>query len=211
VKEFFLGLGANSVVLAIVAWLVKSIVAHQMDKDTAEFKVNLKASTDRQMENYRAGLEKEQIRLQISYGGIFEKQAEAILELYKLCTKYRRDAFFAMDAVDNGPELAEFRESYRLLYECYEENRILLPESLDREVRKFVLNFHVKVPQHQRMEKQYSRVNSEEAFDRLWARQEVLRKSIEEEMPDLLEKLVSMMREMLGTDGLKSVGVEDGT
>lgn len=202
----------NATVVAVIGFLVKSIVSHQLDKDTAKYEAELKARTEHQLDRYRAELEKERIRLQISYGGIFENQADAVLALYRLCVRYRNDAYFAMDAPDNQLTLVDtFRATHIALYECYEQNRILLSESVDRAVRQFVHDFYVKVPQHQRIQRQYERVQTDEAFDRLWQRQEALRKSIEEEMPALLEQLVAMMREMLGSEGARAAGLVDGT
>lgn len=211
-NELLAAVLGNATVIAAIGFLVKSLISRQLDKDTAKYEAELKASTERQLDRYRSELEKERIRLQISYGGIFEKQADAVLELYRHCVKYRNDAYFAMDAPDNQLALVDtFRATHIALYECYEQNRILLSESVDRAVRQFVHDFYVKVPQHQRIQKQYDRVRTDEAFDRLWARQAALRKSIEEEMPALLEKLVTMMREMLGADGARAAGLVDGT
>ena len=55
----------------------------KLDKAQALYASELKADSDKKLEAYKASLEKETIRLQVSYGGIYEKQATAINSLYQ--------------------------------------------------------------------------------------------------------------------------------
>ena len=50
------------------------------------FKSKLAQDAAESISSYQSDLEKERIRLQISYGGIFEKQASVIVELFRLVT-----------------------------------------------------------------------------------------------------------------------------
>jgi len=207
VTEILAAIVGNSVVLAILGFLAKSIVERQLERDTRRFEVSLRASASKEIEQYRANLEKERVRLQISYGGIFEKQANAILELYQLAKDFLRDAQWAMNcSYDDKEEVEKFKQSWRELYDSYERLRVLLPEELDRKCRAFVEDYYIKISEKQRIQKRYERVTSDEAFERLWKREESLRTAIEKDMPALLEELVTMMRVLLGTSHQCSPG-----
>ena len=75
---------ANSIALTIIGFLMKSLISQYLSKDMAAFQARLEEKSTSNLEAYRAEVEKERIKLQIAYGGIFERQADAILELFKL-------------------------------------------------------------------------------------------------------------------------------
>lgn len=197
----------NSVVLAGVGFLTKSIISHQLDKDTARFTAELTASTEKELASFRSGLEADRMRLQISYGGIFEKQANAMLELFQLATEFRRLAVNTLDVEEEDREARnKFREAWAQLNDSYQKNRVLLPAELDKRLHVFIDDFFLKVLHHQRLQKQYKSVRSDAQFDRIWERQEEARGIIEKVMPVLLEEMVEMMRGLLGTSAASSMG-----
>ena len=125
-------LAANALVLAVLAYLTKSLLGNLLQKDLTEFKNSLERKSAQEIEAYRAQLEKDRLRLQISYGGIFEKQAEAILALH--------DAILALESTTSqtihfGGEAAARKETFirawRELLRVHEKKRILLPPAVD--------------------------------------------------------------------------------
>lgn len=58
---------SNAVALGALGFLFKALIGHLLDKDIS---------------SYKSKLDAENLKLKISYGGIFEKQANVILELY---------------------------------------------------------------------------------------------------------------------------------
>ena len=74
---------SNSFVLIVLGFLSKKLIKHFLDKDISKFKSEIQFKATQEIESYKSNLEKERARLQISYGGIFERQAEAILAIYQ--------------------------------------------------------------------------------------------------------------------------------
>jgi DNA primase large subunit len=191
---------SNSVVLGAIGFLTKSVINRQLDRDTAKFTAELQTRTSTEIEKFRSSLETERLRLQISYGGIFEKQAEAILDLYRQAADFQRSANWALDVAEDDKDFfQEFIASWHKLNDTFRRNRVLLPEELDRKLKVFVDDFYSKVFQHQRRDAQYKTAKTPEQIQALHEQQEKLRTAVAEEMPALLEQIVSSMRDLLGT------------
>ena len=94
---------SNGVVLVVLGFLAKSLISHQMAKDSMRFQAKMEADVTRSLEEYKSSLEKERIRLQVRYGRIFEQQAEAILSLHRLVVNFRKQLQLAHHA-DDGNE-----------------------------------------------------------------------------------------------------------
>jgi hypothetical protein len=77
-------IAANTIAIAVLAFLARSIIKHFLSQDIEKFKNSLESEAKIEIESYPSKLENEQIRLQISHSGIFEKQAMVIIEIYKL-------------------------------------------------------------------------------------------------------------------------------
>lgn len=69
---------SSALVIGAVTFLARSIFLHYLNKDIALYKEQIKSEASNQLETYKSELEKDRLRLQISYGGIFEKQANAV-------------------------------------------------------------------------------------------------------------------------------------
>ena len=68
--------------IPVLAWLVRSIIKHWMDKDVEAYKAKLSAEHDREMENFRHALQIQAQEHEIRFRNIHEKQAEVIAEAY---------------------------------------------------------------------------------------------------------------------------------
>ena len=79
---------AAAFIFTAVGWIVKSVINRYIDKDIA----NHKALLDKDIENYKSQRLAENTKLQISYGGIFEKQANAIIEIYSTFIKLESES-----------------------------------------------------------------------------------------------------------------------
>ncbi|MFH2054032.1 MAG: hypothetical protein ABIK96_16375 [bacterium] len=191
---------SNSIVLGAIGFLTKSVINRQLDRDTAKFTAELQTQVANEVEKFRSNLETERLRLQISYSGIFEKQADAILELYRMAADFQKMAKWALDQPKEDKKFfAEFMEAWRNLEGAYRRNRVLLPEELDRKFKVFVDDFYSKVFQHARREELYRIAKSPAEVERIHFQQEALRTSVEGEMPALLEQMIAIMRDLLGT------------
>ncbi|VEL97632.1 hypothetical protein ALT761_02637 [Alteromonas sp. 76-1] len=193
---------ANSIVLAILAFLTKSIITHWLNKDVEAFKSQLAQDAAKSISSYQSALEKERIRLQISYGGIFEKQANVIVELFRLVTELEKtinDATF--NSSDQCDYYDEFIDAWRALVHYYDENRVLLPESVDVVMTNFHRNVAKGVQTYRSAEKYISRANiSNEQIDKMFSRQDRALADLEQ-IPILKKELTEKLRSIIGVAG----------
>ena len=153
----------------------------------------------REIEGYKAQLEKERLRLQISYGGIFEKQATAILELYRGLIDFESAA---TQAIHGGGTVSERRETFRkpwaAVRRLYYESRILLPQEIDEALVKFVDDLFLNASAYTRSEMRDAGRMTDEQFEQLIQKQDKMLEVIETELPPIREMLVANMRKALG-------------
>lgn len=192
---------SNALALAILALLCRSIIKHWLDKDISTFKNNLQAGAEKQIHDYKSELEKERIRLQISYGGIFEKQAKTIQMLYQGLVDIENAINNAVHSGGN-PKLRkeEFRIEWEKLRQIHIESRVLIPEDIDDEFIKFLRLIFGSVLKLTNLDIQLDsgRILTDTQFDKLYEKQDELYDIFEQKIPPLKELLVLKMRETLG-------------
>ncbi|WP_374323857.1 hypothetical protein [Azonexus sp.] len=128
INTFLTALAAQTIVLGVVGFLSKSIVVHFLNKDVELFKSKLQADASKQIEDFKSTLEIERTRLQISYGGIFAKQADVLMRLYELLLNLEAEINSGIVGVAAWNEYQEKLDAYKIYYH---ENRALIPEELD--------------------------------------------------------------------------------
>ena len=205
-----------SLPVLIVAYFAKKIITHWLDKDisaykkaleneTASLKQSLESTANLELEKYKSLLETERLRLQISYGGIFEKQAYAILDIYRALKDLECSAIVFIDSAPNKVDESSklFLKSWKVAYESYAKNRILLPEQLDALLNKFILDYFMNT--HHYTSAKVDLINlsnvqglSDEQLDLIRERRDKAIEIINLEIPKLLNDLVSYMRKTLG-------------
>jgi type I restriction-modification system DNA methylase subunit len=188
-------LAKYTVTLTILSFLFGTIIKFWLDKETKSFQNSLEGKLD----DYRHKLETERIRLQIAYGGIFEKQAKVLLDLHKSLIDLQDEADFAMNAApeDLKSKMA-FRKVWAPLRNEYRRNRALFPEEIDKSVNEFLAKIFTAVLEYQGVERKLLREPSEEEFDKLAEKQDKAIKVIMVEIPEIEQKIVESMRVRLG-------------
>lgn len=73
-------------IVAVVACVAQVALVYFSSRTLEKFKSKLEAKASAELLAYRTAVEKEQIRLQIAYAGVYKEQSDTILELYKLLT-----------------------------------------------------------------------------------------------------------------------------
>lgn len=188
---------ANTLGLAVLAFLAKAVITHWLTKDVASFKSQLEQQSAVAIANYESKLEQERIRLQISYGGIFEQQAEVILEIYKKLDRFHKNMSWAVD-LSSDKARAGFLDSLMELTSYLDRNRILLPQSLDKQLTGFVDQIFRAVDSHTRAENNLSRPSiSHERMERMFNQQDKAR-AILDQAPRLKNDLMVEFRSVLG-------------
>lgn len=108
---------SNAIALGVLGFLFKSIIKHFLDKDIG---------------SYKAGLDAENLKLQIAYGGIFKQQAKVILELYSKLDSLELEA--NSSKLKTAEQWNAYRDSIQSVSAFYHEQRVMIPQTLDGKV-----------------------------------------------------------------------------
>jgi len=198
-EELIYSITENAIALAILAFLCREIVKHWLNKDISTFKSQLQHTAELQIAEYQAQLEKEKIRLHISYGGIFEQQAEVILKLFQFISKIEKRIHFALYTTEDGnSEYQEFYSDWMEFREYYDSNKILLPESLEELFEKLLKDSMWGVRKHRSADKQLSSGKySDKKYDRLFETQDEAQVMIAQ-LPIVKKELTVKLRSLIG-------------
>jgi hypothetical protein len=199
VETILAALGANALVVAALAYLVKSFVGARLEKDAIEFKGALQRKASEEIDRYRAQLEKDRIRLQISYGGIFERQADAILVLYEAVIALERGATEAMHLGGNTRERrTKFEDPLWNLRKVFVDKKILLPINVENALEAFLGRLPRAVRTYISADSRDFSTMSTAEMDKLFEQQDRAMEIVETEVPELRGKLISEMRKVIG-------------
>jgi hypothetical protein len=205
-------IAGNTIVISILGFLGKVLIDNLLKKDLLTFQSSLQRDVDffkqklentasLELEKHKSQLETERLRLQISYGGIFEKQANAILEIYNQLLELERNSFNVMEStgVENTKYQENFSESWRTVKNSYISNRILYPEEIDSAINKFINDIYLNVRRLKRYNMQFnSRASDDDEIKHLIENIEKAEEVIERDLPNLKELLIINMRKTLG-------------
>ncbi len=197
--EIIKAIATNTITLGILAYLFRSIIRHWLDKDISSFKSKVESNAKEAIASYQSELEKERIRLQIQYGGIFEKQAEAILELYRLIVAFEKSINDATFREDEGKSYEQFISHLCALTDFYDDNQILFPEIIENLFDEFHKTAFFATGNYRRSEQRLSRIYiTEKQFDNIFAQQD---RALDElkQLPILKKELTLCLRKTIGT------------
>jgi hypothetical protein len=99
-QGILVGLGGSSVVLLVVAFLVRSLVIHLLDKDLAAHRLRLEAQYRIELEKSKAEFERITAEHAIRFRNVYEKIADTIAETYTRLTSLQQAVayFVAIDS-----------------------------------------------------------------------------------------------------------------
>lgn len=199
-------IAANAVILAALGFLTRSIIIHFLSKDIEKFKNDLEFKAKIELESYRSKLEKEHIRLQISYGGIFEKQANVFIEIYNHILTFEAKIKRCITPLGK-PEIAyqEFIEAYQILFSYYERNRILLPKTFEESFEAFTKKLYNAIESKKIIDEQLNRrelleqlnMLSKENIAGLYQRQDKAYEILDN-LPEFRNILTEKLRSLIG-------------
>lgn len=116
---------SNTVALGAISFLFRSLIGHFLDKDISSYKAQLEANN---------------LKLQIAYGGIFEKQANVILELYSKLLSLELGA--NAGNLRTPEQWNDYKKSIQSTASFYHEQRVMIPQSLDEKVLETIKEAH---------------------------------------------------------------------
>jgi hypothetical protein len=195
---------SNTIVVGIVAFLAKSLVGNMLSKDLENHKAKLKLETTNAMNSFRSDIEKANIKLQISYGGIFEKQANVILELYQLTSRIERVMESALfDSSEDQKIFNEFKGHWFAFSKLFSENRILLTSEIESIFREMSESIFTGVDSY-RFNQRIFDINrltlSDKEIEKLLTRQDNAQARLEK-AKKLKELLTEKLRTIIGIQG----------
>ncbi len=135
-QQILVTLGGTAVLLAAVAWLLKSALAAWIAKDAERFKASLKADADKEIESLKHSLQMIATEHQVRFSKMHERRAEFIEELYKKLTVLNLHGEQFVITSENNPtsyqaeKFAEMQEELREVFLFAEQHRIYLPETV---------------------------------------------------------------------------------
>ena len=196
----------GAMVIGATTYIGKTAISHFFERDARAYKSELDEKTAIALASYQATLEIERIRLQITYGGIYEKQAETILDLYRLLTRFERLMNLAAYSGKDSVEYSEFIEVWEKPMEVYEERQVLLPENVDSQIGDIAKAIFSAVQDIRRAEDRIGKIGhtlSQKQVDALFASQDKAAE-IMNRIPELRADLKTHMRKLLGVHHAQS-------
>lgn len=198
--DLLAALGTNALILGALAYLGKSFIGLLLEKDIIEFKSTIERKASEEMERFRVHLEKDRLRMQISYGGIFERQADAILELYGAVVALERGVNEAINL--SGGNIQERRmkleSPLQELNKTFIDKQILLPPVVDNAIMAFLAKLPSATLTYILEDTRNFSSLSPSQVDNALERQEKALKTILEEVPQLRSTLIAEMRKVIG-------------
>lgn len=185
--EVLQNLGIISALVAGVAWLARSLTKQVLDRD---------------LEKFKADLERDAITYKIKYEQLHAERVEVIKHSYKKVVRAHESLRSLINPWQGAGELSEDEKSKRAsqanieLIEYYQENRIFFDEELATEIDALVNGFREAWGKFQN-----SRMAKEDG-DHKEARNEWSDawKKIDKEVPKVKKKLENKFRNILGIE-----------
>lgn len=199
--SIFKSLFSYALLLAALTYLTKSLIKHWLDKDVDKFKSRIEKEANLEIEKYKNQLDVERLRLQISYGGIFEKQATAILELYQQLLDLETAASDALHITGTNKERrVAFKEVWKEALKAYHVNRILIPQEIDTNLEQFLNTSYQSVSTYLIKDEIRIERMTDEQFEKFSNDQDNAINMLQEKLPDIKLQLINAMRKTIGTN-----------
>jgi hypothetical protein len=155
-QTILLAFGGQAALVAVLAYIAKSLLDKMIVRDTKQFESDLKAKSDAAIEHLKNELHLKTIEHQVRFSRLHEKRAEVVAELNGLFAEALWEAESFLSPMEWNGEPSKL-EKYRVamnklvgLYRYFDKHRIYLPpplcgslESLVMEVRGLVTKFGV--------------------------------------------------------------------
>src|SRR5882762_8947453 len=124
--------GGGGVLLAAAAWLIKTVLTDRLAREAEEFKTQLKADADAQIERLKNSLEMAALEHQVRFSKLHERRAEVIAELYKRLVEVGAEGSLFVYTVggSSGEHFEQYNKAYKNNWDLarfIEANRIYLP------------------------------------------------------------------------------------
>jgi hypothetical protein len=194
----------NSVALAILGWLGKSLLEKLLQRETKRFEVELKAKADSTIEQLKSDLQLRTIEHEVAFTRLHEKRANVIAELNGLLAETLWEAETVLSPMrwaGSPPEREMHRAAELKLVEFFryfDKHRVYLPavlcgeiEAMVLDVRRHVIGFGVYLTWEDAALRDHTRKEKHEALMAGY-------KLLKEKVPAIRAHLEDEFRSLLG-------------
>jgi len=195
---------SGAMILAVVSYLLKTVLNHGLNRDMESFKARLQASADVEIEKLKSNLQMVGVEHQVRFSNLHLKRAEMIAEIYGQMVDAEQigKQFVYQDSYIESKRQEAYFETGKKLIDFYffvEKRRIYLPDHicallttfLDT-VRRSVIRMNIYVP----VDQPYNPQLLEEKVKTIKAAYE----AFDESIPAARKALETEFRAMLGVE-----------
>lgn len=203
-QSVLLAIGGNTAILAVLAFVAKSLFEKILARDTKRFESELKAASDAEIEHLKNQLQLRSIEHQVRFSRLHERRAETIAKLYELLVEalWAAESFLSPAEWVGEPSKKEKHVTAmnKLVdtFRYFDQHKIYfdedLCESLDKllmETRRLVIEFGVWVGFDEHSLTDQSAKQKQEAWLANW-------QAIKKDIPEARRQLEHKFREILG-------------
>lgn len=203
-QSVLLAIGGNTAILAVLAFVAKSLFEKILARDTKRFESELKAASDAEIEHLKNQLQLRSIEHQVRFSRLHERRAETIAKLYELLVEalWAAESFLSPAEWVGEPSKKEKHVTAmnKLVdtFRYFDQHKIYfdedLCESLDKllmETRRLVIDFGVWVGFDEHSLTDQSAKQKQEAWLANW-------QAIKKDIPEARRQLEHKFREILG-------------
>jgi hypothetical protein len=199
--DIFKTVATNTVFLAVIGFVAKSVFNHFLSKDIEKYRIELQATSERELERLRADLDKTAFEHQTRFANLHAKRAEVIAELYNRLVQAERDVNLMASPFEFSGEpsheekFTKAHSSGKSLFEYFECNRIYFSRSLCDRVANFTQELHSAIANFREVVRiEHGGVGGKEKLEN-W---EKAWKKINQDIPPIKSEIEGEFRKMLG-------------
>ena len=198
---------ASTVLLGMVTWLFKSLMAHFLNKDVERYKEQLRTESAMEVERFKHDLQRQATEHQIRYSNLHEEMASTIAETYgKLHTFYRRVLIYLHDLrlpSELTPEEEEqaLNDAEKEFSNYYERWRIYISPALTDQIDEIAQKLRLSIRKEKRRQ-QIAELGHgySESTDEEWDKINDEIDNLYEDLQSLFTNLETEFRRLLGFD-----------
>jgi hypothetical protein len=204
-QTILLALTGNTLALAVIAWLIKSLIGNTLQKDLEKHKSDLALANQSAAEQLRYQLSVAAHERGIIFSKLHEKRGEVIALIYSQLSDVTKKGRSYTSPVEMGGEptkhekFATFADSYNQLTEYFERNKIYLPaktckelDSLLDAIRSHVVELRVGFLRSEDKGDPDGQKTMLQAWDKSWT-------FFIDQVPAVRQSLESDLRQLIGS------------
>lgn len=121
-----------TIIVGALTYLGKKVIDNWFKAKEKNYESSIKSIADKEINLYKAELDKTSLRFNVKTSGVYEKQALVFTELYGMFADLEHDADVAINqGIPWDEKYQQFKSTHIKLLTYWRRNRILLPDSID--------------------------------------------------------------------------------